>query len=122
MTGHEELIAMRLRGYVPRLGVYLTVNRDPWPGSPADDPQTAGHICCILVSPDEDVTRLDLRCLVGLKVLIDGARGTDQAVGALIRAAVSAGACRIKALVRASDTLRMDDQPASAWVADVKTK
>ncbi len=85
MQGHEQLIAMRLSGSAP---VRVCIDTDAgalrndrlWPFDP-DHPQ-------LHIGPDENVRRLDLRCLVGLTVQVGGCdeRRVDAVVDACIRA------------------------------------
>lgn len=69
MRGHDELIALRRTGRVPGL-VFLSLERDPWrTWSGWSEWSRHAHI---EVDPAESIATLDLRCMVGLTVLIDG--------------------------------------------------
>ena len=102
MRGHDQLIAMRMRGRVPRYGVCI-----------ATDPQDIGwpaawQTLCMLwgahpdtaelyIDPTEPIRRLDLRPLVGLSVQV---RGCDPArVREVFDAAQHAGAKRVIGVV-----------------------
>lgn len=91
MRGHEQLIALRRRGLCPSL-----VLLDLLPGYTllSSDWQLGGHygngVAHIELLEAESISRLDLRFLVRLKVLVSGA-GT-AAVERLHRAVVGAGA------------------------------
>jgi len=88
MTGHETLIALRNRRLRPA-AVAIHVGHVP--------PCQAGEAVEIVVAPDEPIERLDLRCLVGLNVIVAAEQedAHQRVVRALCMAAVSAGADRV---------------------------
>ncbi len=68
MKGHETLIDMRRRGRIPAEGVHVDLSRfEPWFDTLAE--QLPGHVT-VWISPDDRIDRLDLRCFVGLHVLV----------------------------------------------------
>lgn len=88
VRGHQQLIAVRQRGLRPQ-AVALHVSDV--------GPCQAGEALEIVVAPDEAIDRLDLRCLVGLDVIVAAERedGFGRTVRALCMAAVDAGAKRV---------------------------
>jgi len=70
MRGHEFLIGLRRKGWKPAM-VFIDTQPDParswrlWPQVDLDFPQ-------VEVLPDDALSSLDLRFLVGLRVLITG--------------------------------------------------
>lgn len=88
MTGHETLIALRRRGWKPAV-VAIHVDRA--------QPCQTGEVLEIVVRPEEPVEQLDLRCLLGLDVVVAAEQddGHQRTVRALCMAAVNAGAARV---------------------------
>lgn len=88
MRGHEALIAMRQRRLRPPV-VAVHVSLDP----PIPNPEALE----LVVAPDEPIDQLDLRCLVGLDVIVtaDADEGHQRALRAMCMAAVTAGAKRV---------------------------
>jgi hypothetical protein len=64
MRGHQELIAMRLKGKAPSAAVLHVVAGD-WPMS--DEPSY------VQADEAEALDRADLRCFTGLRVIVYGA-------------------------------------------------
>jgi hypothetical protein len=92
MRGHEPLVAMRMRGFLPA-AVY--VNAD---GNTPGDWTIPAHAAAPLfaeinVDPSETIARLDLRCLAGLTVHLNGS--DPMRVAALKDACMEAGAQRV---------------------------
>lgn len=94
MRGHEPLIALRRRGLRPLLAIVdmlpgyteVTATRGGWHEN-SHRGQVVAHV---EVLEAESVGRLDLRCLVGLHVIVSGE--DDAAVMRLHRACIDAGA------------------------------
>lgn len=113
MRGHEALLQMRRQGLAP---VSVTVTTDPecdrfvasWPRDMPAFPQ-------LLIAPDDTPERLDLRCLVGLRVWVDGL--DPERVERVAKACEAAGAKRvISVAIVAGDVTRIDDtQGALTW-------
>lgn len=116
MRGHTDLIAMRQHRRIPARGVLIEVSNTPaWDvGLMAEAVDLAPDTVLISVRPDENFDRLDLRCVVGLKVLVFGYPGTahERAIRAVCMACVTGGAARVKG-VQAMRETRMDDLPES---------
>jgi len=94
MRGHEALVAMRRRGVRPVMadisdgmdGLGCWRDWQDWTGTAQ-----------IEVQPGDSISRLDLRCLVGLFVIVSG---TDESrVKRLHDACVEAGASAVMATV-----------------------
>lgn len=92
MRGAESLVAMRLSGLKPAI-VWMVDVTDPKP-SPMDlrFPQ-ADHL---YVGPTEKPALLDLRCVVGLTVLLSSY--SEDRLVALLEACRAAGASRVMAM------------------------
>lgn len=91
MRGHHALIAMRRQRAVPRT-VFVDVDSDPfaqWRSWQTETPDKA-HL---LVEPSDAPRRLDLRCVVGLIVIVTGFN--DARVEEVFEACRSAGAARV---------------------------
>lgn len=88
MKGHDRLVQARLRGRAPGVGVYLeTSSVEPF----YDWPETqAPGFPIVWVEPGDDVSRLDLRFVVGLRVCIAGS--PDREWLPIAEACVAAGA------------------------------
>ena len=90
MHGADHLIAMRRQGSAPSM---VRIDTDPgvlrndrlWPFDP-DQPQ-------LHIGPDENLRRLDLRCLVDLPVQIGGCDA--ERVKAVTEACIAAKASRV---------------------------
>lgn len=73
MIGHEPLIAMRRRGLKPDLAVVETVwGRGRERQCAQEWPEVNPRSAWIFIEPSDAPRRLDLRCLVGMQVSIDG--------------------------------------------------
>lgn len=98
MHGIRNLEAIRMRGLVPGRGVVILLSQyGPSAYAPMTEEEASGSIVVLDARPDEAFERLDLRCLVGLKVLVmdDVCCRSERAVRALCMAAVTAGAKRV---------------------------
>lgn len=90
MRGHEHLIALRRRGVRPMMAA-VDMDEMPWRDW-ADWPDwtTTPQIS---VGADESIRRLDLRCFVGLPVLLSG---SDEArTREMLAALLAAGSPRV---------------------------
>lgn len=98
MRGHEPLIAMRLRGRVPRSCCLSIFPVKAWVVQWHQHPATEGDATVEVTEQEaRSASRLDLRFLVGLKVVI--VNGPDSALTtALAEAALAAGALRVIAV------------------------
>lgn len=95
MRGHEPIIAMRRRGLKPRT-VFLDAFEDlskSWRLWPTVDPAAPQ----VEVLPDEPLSSIDLRFVVGLRVVITG--HCRRRVEALRALCVEAQAARVVAVV-----------------------
>lgn len=117
MRGHEPLLTMRRRGFVPHSVTLLTtLGYDRWVARwPAETPQWPE----IEIAPDETPERLDLRFVVGLPVHVVG--HDEVRVERVARCAAAAGAGRVIATVfdghgPSSGVIRITDtQGALTW-------
>lgn len=98
MRGHEQLIAMRMRGLLPPYGVAIETDAQPsrwpmlWAASPYEPCMAHVHI-----GPSERLGGLDLRYLVGLEVKVDGQDA--ERVRAVFEACLRAKAQRVIGVV-----------------------
>lgn len=93
MRGHTQLIAMRKRRHRPTfVSIDVAADRNPWL---YDHWHEQGLQAYLLVEHTDPVERLDLRCVVGLLVFVDGSIDDRQRVVAVYEAAVAAGASRV---------------------------
>ena len=92
MHGHTPLIAMRLKGSAPAC-VFIDTDA-PGPLDPARgwEIDNAAH-AHIQTAAGERINRLDLRCVVGLRVHVDGTQ--KSRVHAMRNACIAAGAVRV---------------------------
>lgn len=92
MIGHEPLIAMRRRGRAP---AWVEIETMPCADSrlAREWPQFLPQRAMLFVDPRESAARLDLRCVVGLCVDVQGEDA--KRVSAVVAAAESAGARRV---------------------------
>ena len=106
MRGAEQLIAMRLQHRKPAM-VDIETERDPqrW----CDTWRADGFANAqLLIEPAENVQRMDLRCVVGLVVEVQGSDAGR--VLAIAEACKAAGARRvISAVFGPRDALVLDD-------------
>jgi hypothetical protein len=108
MRGADSLIALRMRGYAPAMGVVLEVCE----GRPTQHDDAPG-VALLQVETADSVERLDLRCLVGLKVVAYGAAGcpSDERINAVARRAAK-WARRVVAFRESSDDILFDSEAA----------
>jgi hypothetical protein len=90
MRGHDQLLSLRRRGLKPGL-VMIDMEPDPWRDWADWHEWTV--IPQIEVSPSDSIRLLDLRCLVGLRVMLSGFDGGR--VWAMFDACKAAGASRV---------------------------
>lgn len=103
MRGHLPIIAMRQRGLVPRT-VFIDAFEDlskgwrHWPAVDMALPQ-------VEILPDDQLTNLDLRFVVGLQVMVTGHH--PRRVQAIADACTTAGAKRVVATCIHADTANL---------------
>jgi hypothetical protein len=106
VRGAEQLVAMRLRHRRPAM-VDIETERDPqrW----CDTWRADGFANAqLLIEPTENVDRLDLRCVVGLVIEVQGVDA--ERVAAIAQACKNAGAKRvITAVFGAREAVTLDD-------------
>lgn len=91
MKGHHALIAMRLRGRHPK-AVFIEPDEDI--GGISKHWQEHGTgIATLVLEPGENIGRLDLRCVMGLRVHLHTT--TEQRITALVAACLEAGAAQV---------------------------
>ena len=90
MRGQAPLIAMRLQHRKP---TWVSVSTDGGPWLANHWHEWKGLIPHLLIEPDDVLERLDLRCLYGLQIDVDG--GNAARVKAVYEACVQAGAIRV---------------------------
>lgn len=97
MRGHESLMQARIRGIKPALGVLVMVDqRDPC-GASVYQPHSDDGAHLVWVKPID--THPDLRCVVGLKVVVwCPHEGDVAAVQRVCRQCIEAGALRVLGL------------------------
>ncbi len=98
MRGHEQLIAMRMKGVVPRYGVHIATDEreSDWPAAwqqLCHQWECAPETAELHIGEGENVKTLDLRPLVGLEVTVRGMN--RKRVVDVFDAARLAGACRV---------------------------
>jgi len=93
MKGHEPLFAMRLQGWAPKDVHIDTSPSKLWREWQVWSPDHA-HL---VVEPSDSVRLLDLRCVVGLLVFVNGS--SHERVAEVIEAAKKAGARRVVGFV-----------------------
>lgn len=111
MQGHAALIEMRKQGYAPTL---VMIETDPalWCAS-RDWMEHTPNRAALRIEVTDSLQSLDLRCLVGLKVMVNGC--DEQRVEQVTAAAVKAKASRVIGFVHASkasggfEVVRMTD-------------
>lgn len=104
MRGHEPLIAWRKRGVRPHL---VRVETDPMPWRDWANWPEWSAVPMVEVEQQDAIHRLDLRCMVGLPVLVCGA--DRSRLLEMVSALRAAGASRVIALQDQSDEpLRLD--------------
>ncbi len=97
MRGHEPLIAMRRKGLVPSCA-FINVDDDDcplqmWRGWDREQPAIAQ----LMVERADAIERMDLRCLVGMKVHIHGE--DEERVRKVFEACIAAKASQVYAAV-----------------------
>lgn len=116
MEGQSTLVAVRRKGRVPSKGVLILVGSTPL--GPWKHPvELAGELHTLRVDPNEAIDRLDLRCVVGMRVLVsdDFMGPQERTVRLLCAACVAAGARRVIGITRRNAT-PLDQLPESDWV------
>lgn len=93
MRGHEQLIATRRGGLQP-VSVQIALTDLPLPKWCSVNP---GAHAWLHIGSGDTIERLDLRCLVGMLVVIDG--HDEQRVESVHSAAISHGARRVVSTV-----------------------
>lgn len=93
MRGHEQLIATRRAGLQPA-SVQIALTDLPLPKWCVVNP---GAHAWLHIGTDDSIERLDLRCLVGLLVMVDG--HDEQRVESVHHAAMRHGARRVVSVV-----------------------
>jgi hypothetical protein len=114
MDGQTALTNLRRDGRVPSVGVVIHVSPlRLWAGW--TEPEQIGAMHAMSVEPGENIDRLDLRCVVGLKVFVsdDPHASEERAVRAVCAACVAAGA---KVVIGATHAGRSD--LAEPWLFD----
>lgn len=91
MKGHEALIAMRKAGKTPRV-VFVETERD-WLEDWRDWQDHHPSHAALHIGKTESLASLDLRCIVGLVVVVSGE--TSQRVRAVAAACEAADASRV---------------------------
>ena len=86
MTGLDALVAMRKAGHMPSSGVLWHLTDQPMPEA---DPMGPAYLRADIGEPFE---KIDLRCLVGLRVTVRGPYMAAARVQAASLAAMKAGA------------------------------
>ena len=106
MIGTDTLTALRMRRQRPRLGVLLAIEPKgiAWSGMPLMAECTTGELAQIVADPAESFDRADLRCVVGLPVLVRGVIDHARTVRAACMACVDAGASRVIGITHNHDT------------------
>lgn len=112
MRGHEDLIALRKRHRVVSRGVLIEVTTNTATNTGLDNGIMDGSAAFISIRPDEPIDSLDLRCLVGLKVLVFAYywEPLGTAVRKVCMAAVDGGAKRVQG-VQAMQSIPVDGLP-----------
>jgi hypothetical protein len=83
MRGHEPLIAMRRAGRRPALGALVRAGASDPNSDSLHWPDERPDAALLWVGERDDIDRLDLRCLLGLKVVVFG--DDDERVRAIAR-------------------------------------
>jgi hypothetical protein len=96
MRGHEPLIAMRMRGMTPSTVELMVDQRMPswfWREWPTERHPGEPIHARILVGETDSPQLLDLRCLIGLTVQVNGPN--PERVATVAQACTDAGAARV---------------------------
>lgn len=91
MRGHQALITMRMEGYAPEM-VWFDVDSPHLP-MPDDWHHVSPNHAHLQLQPSDNLATLDLRCVVGLTVFVDGHE--TRRVVAIRDACIKAGAKRV---------------------------
>ena len=112
MIGLDVLTAIRKAGRIPSRGVLIEVGPvPPWqtgvvtqPWSLGDGPIDAPDTVMLAMDPGESLDLIDLRALVGLKVVVfgDAAEAISRAVRALCMRCVGVGTTSVDGIVYAA--------------------
>ena len=105
MKGHQPLLEMRTKGRHPPV-VFIDTEPDRlkcW----RDWHAVEGGKPTISVNPDESIERLDLRCIHGVTVSVQGS--DEERVNAVGAACIRAGAKRVVGFVCASGQVAISD-------------
>lgn len=108
MRGAESLIALRRKGYRPELGAIVMLHTGKWK---PNDGENQGGAACLDVDAGEPIDRIDLRCLIGLRVAVFGK--DDARVSEFVAAAAKAGAESVIGL----QFKTLDGQTFERWIA-----
>lgn len=74
MIGIQHLETLRRRGFIPSIGVVVWCGDHPLKRCTLRHPFTDPRLTCeIVIGPDDNPARIDLRALVGLPVVVCGA-------------------------------------------------
>ena len=103
MRGHDRIIEARMHGRAPSFGVYVELTAEqPWfdwreakcPGFPV-----------LWIEPGDEPSKLDLRCLIGMRVVIgdEGERDWRPVADACVKA----GAADVYVFRRVDDAMAM---------------
>lgn len=97
MIGIDTLTSLRMGRKRPSVGVLLAVEPKglAWSGIPLMAECETGELAQIVADPAESFDRADLRCVVGLPVLVRGITDHARTVRAACMACVDAGASRV---------------------------
>lgn len=118
MRGQDALIAMRLRGRAPK-AVAVETELTGAHNLAKNWPSLGTGFAHIAIDPAESLVGMDFRCMVGLRVHIDG--GDEKRVEAVFNAIKAAGAGRVLASVfkprgQEFETVRMfDSEDLLVW-------
>jgi hypothetical protein len=102
MTGLDDLVSLRRAGKAPAFGVLWHLTDQPMPEA---DPMAMAYL---RADVGERFDKLDLRCLVGLRVTVHGPYMAGERVQAASLAAMKAGASSV--LGFASDRPRLEPE------------
>lgn len=108
MRGQDRIIASRLHGRAPAVGVYVEIS-DSTPWFDWRETKTPGFPV-LWIEPGDDPSRLDLRCVVGLRVCV--AKEDHRDWKPVAEACVKAGASHVYAFEP------MDGRMAMVWSSD----
>ena len=113
MRGHEQIIAMRLRGKAPK-SVHVWCGTDALKGW--SDWQTSTGHAEVEIQDHEPLSGLDLRFTVGMTVMVLGA--DPFRVAAIHAGCLAAGAARVVSAAATFDAQRPNAEPVVGRVLD----